>query len=147
MYFETKSDWEYDDPFLSSLDDPSRPTFRWCAVEMQLAIYYYHVHILPNSNKKVEIGTNILCGGITFALEILYANPKSKLSLQTPAWLNNGVPSLNSVIAVYKALEHPSQAYIAECADGKMCVLNMDAESQSMNPEDVDKETLWTSMS
>lgn len=146
MHFETRSTWEVKDPIYKAFDNPQNPCFRWRAVEIPLAVYCYHVHIVPS---KVEIKsgafvTNILMGDIKDVLNALRDYPDSNVSLQTPSWLNNGVPGLFRVIAIHKSADPVNQPYIAECSNGKMRVLAMDSGSESINVETVEKTTIWS---
>ena len=143
MYFETRLEWEDLDPMLRSFDDPYNSISYWRSVEMQLSSYYYHVHIPPKSNGNKGIGTNILCGDTKDALNFLREFPESTLSLQIPAWLNNGEPGLYRVKIVYKTADSSVQPYIAKCVNNEMFILDLDTDSQSIDPIEVKKTIVW----
>lgn len=146
MHFKTLSHWEDKNPFLKVFDDPENPGFRWRAVELPLAVYYYHVHYVPNSIDIDSVCTDILLGDIDDVLAILLEYPGTTLSLQVPAWANNDEPGLYRVVAIYKSADPATQTHIAECSDGKLHavgILAMDMEN--LNLATVEKVTLWTS--
>lgn len=147
MYLITKSDWAIKDPIFAAFDDPGSQSFRWRAVEMPLAVYYFHVHFVPNSISVDTSETDFLLCSIEDSLDILSAYPCSTLSLQTPGWRNNGEPGLFRVVAVYKSSAPESQTYIVECTDGKMYVLALDTGSQKIDPSTVEKMTIWQPIS
>jgi hypothetical protein len=148
MHFETRSTWEVKDPIYKVFDNPENPCFRWRAVEIPLAVYCYHVNVVP-SETDLELGasrTNVLMGDIMDVLNALRDYPDSTVSLQTPPWLNNGEPGLYRVTAIYKSEDPVNKPFIAKCADGKMRVLALDSGSESINPETVEKTTLWSTI-
>lgn len=148
MYFETRSAWEVKDPFYKAFDNPENPCFRWRAVEIPLALYCYHVHFVP-SEANLNLGAarkHILMGDIQDVLNTLREYPDSTVSLQTPPWLNNGEHGLHSVIAIHQSSDPVNNPYIAECADGKMRVLAFDSGSENINPETVEKTTIWSTI-
>lgn len=146
MRFETRSVWEDKDPFYKAIDDPENPCFRWRAVEIPLAVYYYHVHLVPNEIDLDTFNTEILVGDIKDVVNMLRDYPCSTVSLHTPSWLNNGEPGLYRVIALYKSVDPINKPYIAECADGKMRILGLDCGSESINPETIEKTTIWSAV-
>lgn len=146
MNFETRSAWEVRDPFYKVIDNPENPCFRWRAVEIPLAVYFYHVNVIPSKN-DLKLGacrTNILMGDIIDVLNALRDYPDSTVTLQTPPWLNNGEPALYRVTTIYKSDDPVYKPYIAECADGKMHILAMDSGSESLNVGTVKKTTIWS---
>lgn len=146
MNFETRSTWEVKDPFYKAFDNPDNPCFRWRAVEIPLAVYCYHVHLVP-SEIDLNLGavrSNILMGDIKDVLDTLRDYPDSSVSLQTPSWLNNGEPGLYRLIAIHKSDDPVNKPFIAECSDGKLRVLALDIGSESINPETVEKTTIWS---
>jgi len=146
MNFETRSSWEVKDPIYKAFDNPENPCFRWRAVEIPLAVYFYHVNVVP-SKTELKLGasiTNVLMGDIMDVLNALRDYPDSTVSLQTPPWLNNGELGLYRVTAIYKSADPVNKPYIAECADGKMRVLEMGSGSESLNVETVEKTTIWS---
>lgn len=146
MHFKTQSHWEDKNPFLKVFDDPENPSFRWRAVELPLAVYYYHVRYVPNSIDLDSVCTNILLGNIEEVLAILREYPDSTLSLQIPAWANNDEPGLYRVVAIHKSADPVTQTHIAECPDGKMYAIDILAmEIKNLNLTTVGKTTLWTS--
>lgn len=141
MYFKTQSDWEDKNPAFAAFDDPKNPCHRWRAVELTVATYYYHVHF-----KLDSVGIDILLGNLDDVLVLLQDYPDSALSLQTPAWLNNGEPGLCRVVAIYKSSDPAEQTHIAECADGKMKAIDVLAMGkENLNLAAIDKAKIWTS--
>jgi len=143
MFFETRPEWEDLDPILCSFDASDSPSSYWRSVEMQLSIFYYHVHIPPKANEQKGIGTNIICGDIRDALNFLSEFPGSTLSLQTPEWVNNGEPGLYRVKTLYKSADPTAQPYIATCINNKVFILDLDSESQRIDPDEIIKTIHW----
>lgn len=142
MYFRTQSNWLMDDPIYKVFDDPDNPSFRWCAVEFPLSVFYYHVRIVPKSDESDGIATDILICDIQGFIDILKYYPDSTLALQAPAWLNDGELGLYRVDAIYKSLETGKQL-IAECSNGKMYVLEIGGNSDNINLMTLKKEPIW----
>ena len=148
MHFKTQAHWEDKNPSLKAFDDPDNPSFRWRAVELLLAVHYYHVHYVPNSIDLNSVCTDILLGNIRDVLDILHEYPDSTLSLQTPAWANNDEPGLYRVVAIYKSADKATHTHIVECSDGKMHAVGILAtDIKNLNLATVEKLTLWTSKS
>jgi hypothetical protein len=140
MYFRTQSDWEEKNPGYAAFSDPDIPCYWWRAVELTLAVYYYHVHF-----KMEDVGMNIIFGEFESVLNFMGNNPGSTLSLQTPVWVNNGEPGLYRVVAIYKSTDPAEQTHIAECADGKLYaidVLPMGKENEDLSA--VEKVKIWS---
>jgi hypothetical protein len=145
MYFKTQSDWEDKNPFLPAFDEPDHPCFRWLAVEMMVPVYYYHVHLVPNSIGLGYACTDILFGNIEDALAFLREYPNSTLSIQVPARDNNDEPGLYRVVAIHMSADPTAKTHIAECADGRMYAIDLLAmDIKNLNLSTVEKLTLWT---
>lgn len=144
MYFRTQPDWAVKNPIYAVFDDPETPSFRWRAVELPLAVFYYHLHI-KLVNELESFGVDLLMGDFDEALKTLQEYPGSTLFLQTPEWANNGEPGLYRVLTIYKAVEPLKQYNIAECSDGKMFVLSFICDAEEFNPLKVKKEVIWSS--
>ena len=144
MHFRTQSDWADNNPAFAVFDEPGNPSYRWRAVELTLAIYYYHLHLVTDTKGPDSVGFDIILDEFSDALDTLRNYPNSTIALQTPAWANNGEPGLYRVVAIYKSTDPVTQPYIVECANDKMYVLDFGCESENINPATVEKDTIWT---
>lgn len=144
MHFGTYPTWQVKNPVFSAFEDPEQPALLWQAVEMRLSTYYYLVHVKLDSIEKVARCTTILCVTVQDALDFLRAYPGSTISIMVPEWLNDGEPGLYRVTAIHQSVDPSAQPHIAECANGKMFILQIDLYSQRIIPNTVEKVTLWT---
>lgn len=148
MHFKTLSHWEYKNPIDAVFDEPEHPCFRWRAVELPLAVYYYQVHFVPNTISLNISCTNFLLVRIEDVLEIISKFPKSTIYLLTPSWANNGEPGLYRVNALFKTTnaseQIDDQMHIAECVGGKIFALDILAQDiNDLNLSTVEKIKLW----
>jgi hypothetical protein len=144
MHFETQSNWEVTNPLYKIFDNPEMQCFRWRAVDIPLAIYYYHIHLVP---KKTDVGvhrTELLLGDIVDVLVVLQDFPSSSVYLNIPCWRNGGEQGLYRVVAFYQTDDSDNKFYIAECGNGKKHILAFDTASESIDVDKVEKTIIWS---
>jgi len=141
MYFKTHSSWMVKNPIFKIFDDTNNAYMRWNFVEMRLSIYYFHIHFRKNF---VNSPTTILCATLPATLYLLKNFPDSSLSLQTPALLNNGNPTLDNVVAIYNCKIENNDNFIAKCSTDKIYNLNLYKKYNKSKFNCLNKVLVWS---
>ena len=141
MLFMTETSWEEKNPVYKLLDDPENPMLLWRAVEVQLEVYYYHVHVVLDYEED-SVYRHLLISDFEDALKLLLEHPRSTLDVQVPKYFNRGRPGIFSVNNLFMTTEN--MIPIAECKNGKVLVLSINSDAKNINAKSVEKKIIWS---
>lgn len=139
--FITQKAWEVEDPIYDLFDRQQNQYQIYKTVGLMIPMYVYHIHInISNNGSPSE--NHMILGNFEDTLEMLNNYPGSTLDIQVPqTWSETGRVTIHPINSLYVAIE--MQKYIAECADGRLILLDLDPESVYADLQPVAKELIW----
>jgi len=143
--FLTQKAWEIEDPIYDLLDGQHNHYQIYKTFGFMIPMYVYHIHINISNNGSPSENHMVLCN-FEDTLEMLNNYPGSTLDIQTPqTWSETGRVAIHPINSLYVAVE--MQKYIAECADGRLILLDLDPESVHADLHHLVKELIWSQAS